>query len=91
MDTWMALSSSFTYFQYDNRYYKQVLDASMGGCTSPLFADLAMELFENHSLTTLLSKRQEKSILFSTIGRQQIKWQKYFFDQGIFTHNNYPI
>ena len=51
-----------TFLQFNNKYYKQIMGAPMGFCTSPWFADIALEILEtnclkNHSKDILLYKR----------------------------------
>ena len=51
-----------TFLQFNNKYYKQIMGAPMGFCTSPWFADIALELLEtsclkNYSEDVLLYKR----------------------------------
>ena len=37
-----------TYLQFNGKFYKQIMGAPMGFCTSPWFADLALERLESH-------------------------------------------
>ena len=51
-----------TFLQFNNKYYKQIMGVPMGICTSPWFADIALELLEtsclkNYSKDVLLFKR----------------------------------
>ena len=51
-----------TFLQFNNKYYKQIMDAPMGFCSSPWFADISLELLEtlcleNYNKDVLLYKR----------------------------------
>ena len=49
-----------TYLQFNNKFYIQIMCASMGFCTSPWFADITLELLE----TFCLNKHKNKIRLF---------------------------
>ena len=48
-----------TYFKFNDTFYKQSVGSTMGGPSSPMFAEIALEELENMCLKTL-----KTSILF---------------------------
>lgn len=42
-----------TYFKFDNEFYQQLIGSPMGGCSSPWFAEIALEEVENKCLELL--------------------------------------
>ena len=42
-----------TYFVFNKKFYKQILGAAKGFCTSPWFTELVMELLEIHALNIM--------------------------------------
>ena len=69
-----------TYFKFNNKYYKQILGAPIGFCTSPWFADLVLEALENNALKKLNSSNVLNNIFIDWENKPVLFYKRYVDD-----------
>ena len=69
-----------TYFRFNNKYYKQILGAPIGFCTSPWFGELVMEALETNSLNKLNSSNAMNNFFIDNFNNPVFLYKRYVDD-----------